>query len=356
MTDYGYTTVAEEYQGNRTRLYSTGTERKTRKPDDSGKFSKTELLRWGRLLICAAIFLAMVVTKVNMPERFSELRSIVSGQINQSVDYREVFSAVGRAVSGEATVRQSLSDVYAEVFHPTQNQQGQVVETAITIPFTDFSQQESANSLLAFPPNQANDGTTMLPQAAKGTQQSVSAGSETEVAESTLPIKAQEEERAESGQNGLDAVKHAENLPEGVCMEQQVLGVSYTTPVSGWLSSSFGFREHPIEGEEKFHRGVDIAAAEGSAIVAFADGTVKATGESSSLGKYLMVSHGNDLTTIYAHCSKVNVCGGAKIKKGEKIAEVGHTGMATGSHLHFAIQQGETYLNPIYYVKLEKAP
>ena len=82
----------------------------------------------------------------------------------------------------------------------------------------------------------------------------------------------------------IDAVSYthlapAEEVPEGVIMEQCVLGISYTTPVSGWLSSPFGYREHPIEGEEKFHRGLDIAAPAGTDIGAFADGTVKAVGE-----------------------------------------------------------------------------
>lgn len=355
LAGYGYTTVAEEYQGNRSRLYSAGKEKSTGKKDS---FSRTELLRWVRLLVCAAIFLAMVVTKVNMPERFEELRAVVSGQMSQSVDYREVFSAVGRAVGGEATVQQSLNDVYMEVFHPAQNQ-NQAVETAVTVPLTDLSQQEPVNALLAFSQDWADCGAYLYRQGIRNTQQSVSAAVQaTEVAESAPPAQVQTEQQqeTENSQAAADVVYNVEDLPDGVCMEQRVLGISYTTPVAGWLSSPFGFREHPIEGEEKFHRGLDIAAAEGSTIVSFADGTVKATGESSSLGKYIMVSHGGNLTTIYAHCSKITACEGTKVKKGEKIAEVGHTGLATGSHLHFAIQQGETYLNPIYYVTLEEAP
>ena len=351
MTGYGYTTVAEEYQGNRSRLYSAGKEKRS---GETNSFSKTELLRWGRLLLCAALFLAMVVTKVQLPEQFTALRDVVAGQMSQSLDYREVFSAVGRVIGGEATVLEGLNDVYLEVFRPVQ--QERAVETAAAAEsIADLSQQEPVNALLAFSQDWAHCGAALYRQ---GTGQP-RAGAEDTPAESAPPAQttAPAEEAAEHSRTQEDGVIYdAETLPEGVCMEQQVLGISYAAPVRGWLSSPFGYREHPIEGEEKFHRGLDIAAPEGSAITAFADGTVKAVGESSSLGNYIIISHGGDLTTLYAHCSKVTAGGNAAVKKGEKIAEVGHTGMATGAHLHFAIRRGKTYLNPIYYVSLDQAP
>ena len=115
-------------------------------------------------------------------------------------------------------------------------------------------------------------------------------------------------------------------------------------------SSGFGYRIHPVEGEEDFHHGVDIAADTGTAILCFADGTVTAVGESSSYGKYCIVRHDNGFSTLYAHCSKVTASSGASVKEGQKIAEVGETGMATGPHLHFELHEEGVYLNPIYYV------
>ncbi len=353
MAEYGYTPVAEEYRGSRSRLYTSGRE-KTAKGKES--FSRNEILRWGRLLLCAAVFLALVVTKVQMPERFESLRAVFSDQMEQSVDYREVFSVVGRAVSGETSVSQAVNDVYMEVFHPNQ-EQGQAVETAAAISGIEFSQQEPVNVLLAFSQHWNQCGDWLYQQGSRDTLQTAGETAvETTPVQSGTPNTAEQEVLPAETSADSETVYDAETLPEGVSMEQQVLNLSYTTPVSGWLSSPFGYREHPIEGEEKFHRGLDIAAAEGSDIVAFADGVVKATGESSSLGKYIMVSHDGNLTTIYGHCSKITASGGESVKKGNKIAEVGHTGMATGSHLHFAMQQGEMYLNPIYYVSLEKAP
>ena len=141
-----------------------------------------------------------------------------------------------------------------------------------------------------------------------------------------------------------------QNLPENVSMEQVVLGFDYQTPLTGTVSSSFGYREHPTEGEEKFHYGLDIAADSGAAVSCFADGTVTAVGESSSYGRYCIITHDSGYRTLYAHCSRITVSSGQQVSAGEKVAEVGETGMATGPHLHFELQHGGTYLNPVYYV------
>ena len=141
-----------------------------------------------------------------------------------------------------------------------------------------------------------------------------------------------------------------ENLPEDVFLMQRVLGFTYAAPIEGKLTSKFGYRTHPIAGEERFHYGVDIDAEEGAVIHAFADGKVTAVGESSELGKYVTVLHANDISTLYAHCKCITASSGQTVKLGAPIAEVGDTGQATGPHLHFEVQQDTTYLNPIYYV------
>ena len=143
-----------------------------------------------------------------------------------------------------------------------------------------------------------------------------------------------------------------QNLPENVSMEQAILGFDYCTPVLGTLTSNFGYREHPVEGEERFHYGIDIGAAAGTEIGCFADGTVTAVGESSSYGKYITVAHEGGYSTLYAHCSRIIASSGASVKEGDVIAEVGETGVATGPHLHFELHEGSQYLNPIYYVSL----
>ena len=77
---------------------------------------------------------------------------------------------------------------------------------------------------------------------------------------------------------------------------------------------------------------------------------MNAVGESSSYGKYLIVSHQGGYDTLYAHCSRIEVSSGTEVEQGQTIARVGDTGMATGPHLHFELHRGGLYLNPVYYV------
>ena len=138
--------------------------------------------------------------------------------------------------------------------------------------------------------------------------------------------------------------------PEKAAAEQRVLGFDYAAPLTGEVTSPFGWREHPTTGREAFHYGVDIAADEGAAVCCFADGTVGAVGDSVELGNYLTVHHENGVLTLYGHLSRVTVASGDKVSRGDKLGEAGHTGNATGTHLHFEIHDGEEYLNPQYYL------
>ena len=138
--------------------------------------------------------------------------------------------------------------------------------------------------------------------------------------------------------------------PQRVDMLQQVLGFAYTVPVSGTITSAFGYRDHPVQGTERFHYGIDIACEKGTVIGAFAAGTVTAVAESSELGKYVELTHPDGFTTLYAHCSRINASSGQSVRPGDPIAEVGDTGDATGAHLHFELHHDSVYLNPVYYV------
>lgn len=146
----------------------------------------------------------------------------------------------------------------------------------------------------------------------------------------------------------LPSAEEDEALP--VCMEQQILGFAYCSPLAGELSSPFGYRDPPTEGSGRFHYGIDIAAESGTPIRCFADGTVLAVAESSSYGNYLMVEHENGVRSLYAHCHSICVTSGSPVTAGEEIAYVGESGQATGPHLHFELQKNDEYLNPVYYV------
>lgn len=103
-------------------------------------------------------------------------------------------------------------------------------------------------------------------------------------------------------------------------------------PLKGTITSPYGERDVA----PKFHVGLDIGANTGTAIVSAMDGVATLVSTTGDYGKHIKITSG-DLVTLYAHCSKLDVKEGQKIKKGEKIAEVGETGNATGPHLHFEI-------------------
>ena len=172
-------------------------------------------------------------------------------------------------------------------------------------------------------------------------------GPEKTPAEPEMPDTEPDQE-SPSAQDG-QVVYTADNTPDIACMTQQVLGFAYAPPVDGTLTSCFGYREHPVLGGQKFHYGVDIGAESGTAIRAFAAGTVTVVAEASELGKYVVVSHPGGYSSLYAHCSTVTASSGQQVAMGDPIAEVGDSGMTTGPHLHFELMHDSDYLNPAYY-------
>lgn len=121
-------------------------------------------------------------------------------------------------------------------------------------------------------------------------------------------------------------------------------------PASSRITSKFGDRESPTKGASTNHKGIDIGASTGTAIVAAASGTVVISTYSYSAGNYIMINHGGGVYTVYMHCSKLLVSEGAQVKQGQTIAKVGSTGYSTGPHLHFGIRSGGQYVNPLKYV------
>ncbi|MBR5317527.1 MAG: peptidoglycan DD-metalloendopeptidase family protein [Lachnospiraceae bacterium] len=117
------------------------------------------------------------------------------------------------------------------------------------------------------------------------------------------------------------------------------------------ITSPFGWRIHPVYGDNRFHNGVDMAAPGGSPILAAYSGTVAAAGYSSSMGNYIYINHGSGLVTIYMHASALYVKAGQNVSKGDKIAAVGTTGTSTGNHLHFGVRLNGSYVDPMTYLK-----
>lgn len=123
---------------------------------------------------------------------------------------------------------------------------------------------------------------------------------------------------------------------------------SFSVPVKGTVTSPYGERE-ATEVVSANHKGIDIGANEGTAIYASMEGTVKVSSEEGEYGKHIDIVNG-DVLTRYAHCSKLLVKEGDKVKQGDKIAEVGSTGNSTGPHLHFEIRIEDRTVNPAEFI------
>ena len=129
--------------------------------------------------------------------------------------------------------------------------------------------------------------------------------------------------------------------------------LQWPLPVAGRITSQFGHRVDPITGEVSSHTGTDIACAEGTPILAAADGIVTvANGLDSwggSYGYYIQIDHGGGLETLYAHCSSICVTTGQQVQAGQVIGYVGHTGRATGSHLHLETRANGTRVDSMQF-------
>lgn len=120
--------------------------------------------------------------------------------------------------------------------------------------------------------------------------------------------------------------------------------------ISGRITSYFGPRNSPTAGASSYHKGIDIAAATGTTIVAVNAGSVASAGYSSSMGYYVMLYHGNSTYTVYMHCNTLKVKQGQTVTKGQPIATLGSTGISTGPHLHFGVSINGSYVDPLKYI------
>ena len=132
--------------------------------------------------------------------------------------------------------------------------------------------------------------------------------------------------------------------------------LQWPLPVAGTITSQFGHRVDPITGEVSSHTGTDIACAEGTPILAAADGIVTvANGLDSwggSYGYYIQIDHGGGLETLYAHCSSICVTTGQQVQAGQVIGYVGHTGRVTGNHLHLEVRIDGNRVDAMQYFTL----
>lgn len=120
---------------------------------------------------------------------------------------------------------------------------------------------------------------------------------------------------------------------------------------SSWYSSNFGWRLDPFTGQNALHEGVDYMVPEGTPIYASSGGVVVFAGLHPQYGNMVELDHGNQITTRYAHASKVLVKVGEVVRRGQEIARVGNTGRSTGNHLHFEVRYKGIAQNPVRFLQ-----
>ena len=131
------------------------------------------------------------------------------------------------------------------------------------------------------------------------------------------------------------------------------LRILYRNPIDkGHITSLYGWRSDPFTGSREFHSGLDIGAAEGTPVHSARDGTVAEVGVNDVYGRFVVVSHPGGYQTLYGHLSSINATIGEEVSTGFVLGAVGHTGMATGPHLHFEVRTRQGTRDPLQLIRM----
>ncbi len=149
----------------------------------------------------------------------------------------------------------------------------------------------------------------------------------------------------------IDRAMESASDIKGYIMKQKDLYLATPAgwPVNGHISSGYGFREHPLGGDTRFHSGIDLSVPVGSPVRATADGIVSFSGWAAGSGNTIVIEHGHGFSTAFGHNSRNLVKVGRHVKRGEEIAVSGSTGISTGPHLHYEIWKNGQHVDPSKY-------
>jgi len=128
---------------------------------------------------------------------------------------------------------------------------------------------------------------------------------------------------------------------------QEINGDLFMWPINGAITSSYGYRIDPFNASRRqFHTGIDIRGSMGTPVKAAMSGRVSQTGYDTVLGNFVVISHHSGYRTLYGHMSVIRARTGAYVAAGERIGDVGTTGLSTGPHLHFTVYKDGVTVNP----------
>ena len=254
-------------------------------PRPRGSFAKILLTQ---TVVCALLLGLLFLTQRAMPNTYRQLRNSYNAVMQTDMSAREVWAAA------------------AGVFGSLRN------EITVVAPLREEPEPDET--------------TTEAPD-------------ETQP-ETTIEVEMEEPPAATGGTDATPAPRPYTFLPLRTT-------VPPVNPVAaGEITSGFGYRAHPITGEPGLHAGIDIAAPEGTPIVAAFHGTVSRVSYGPRAGHYLILDHGGGMQTLYLHCHEILVEEGMVLRAGERIALVGSTGDSTGPHLHFELRVNGVRADP----------
>jgi len=257
-----------------------------------------------QLAACALLFLAAAAVRT-FELGGDELKNSFLTQLEHSIDLEETIKTIGRAVTlpADTAFKEETAPIPVE----------SIIEPEKAEKNADYIFIDEAVSVMGTLPAEE-------------------------------PINSDESAEAES------ADEDTLPPPDIVYVGNVDIPFDYITPVTGRITSKFGYRDHPVDGEYKFHYGIDIAADTGDPILCFADGEVTFVGVGEINGNYMKITHSDGFVTMYAHCDSIDVKVGDKVTMGERIAYAGSTGTVSGSHLHFQIYTDGMLIDPALYL------
>ena len=311
-------------------------QRTRRKVQNAG--ADQDRIRLVQLAVSLALFLLVYIGRGVFPAQLEAWRTAAAA----NVDFGAAFQSFTSAISQGEPVRGALETLCYTLLggEVEQEEPPQPVDDRPEYPSGLLSQAPGGG--LSYLNSHGILAGTRLEGREDGAQGAQPSPSQPEPTQPVL-------ETAVAQEYTEDGVK----LPRNVSMAFYELGLSETAvPVVGTATSGFGYRDSPIDGENEFHLALDIGAEEGTEIGAFSSGVVEYIGTSDEFGNYLKIRHENNVSSFYAHCSKLLVHKGDQVACGQTVALVGHTGNATGSHLHLTIEKDNIRLDPAYYVDL----
>ncbi len=357
-------------RGDRGRASVRGAQKKARARPDRKSI---------QMIICLALLAAAFAVKTAFPENLPAFRQIVSEKIEGGLDVRGTFSKIGEALSKKEGAKEVFS-ILSDSLFGSGRADGAAEEAAGDLPtsgkaaaeqpVTAVGDEWGAEVFAPAPlpasaddtPEQSGDGRMPALTSRSGAHDALRLAQEGILSPALELQRKNRDAMLEDlsfelsdadREDDTPAVPFEIPAPDKVDLENYKLPFSYVTPLLGRITSPFGYRDHPVDGNAKFHYGVDIAGKTGTAIICFAAGKVESTGYNATYGNYIFVAHSGGYRSFYGHLSRSLVKEGQKVKKGETIAKVGSTGTATGPHLHFEVRKDGSVLDPMHYVSPE---